>query len=537
MLYSDFYIFLEISATTGLALLVILMAWQLLKLKISAKWSKLVWLAACIRLLLPFSFSLSSAEAPLQISIPVSPSIFSDSSFEAAMNHTVDISPQLASAPALGPIDVVIIIWLIGALAFISLRLVGYFRFRREIKLRCDPIDDAETILLFDKLCEKLQIRGSISLMTTPPGKCPAMLGFLRPALLLQPNVSSSDNYFILKHELTHYQNKDLWMKLILSIVCALHWFNPAVHLMSRAANEAMELACDDEVLRGHIEDERKCYCEAILASAGHRQNSTALTTYFYGGKNMMMTRFKSIFAKTKKRGIIAFTLMTVMIIGVTSLVACNMTLASASEPLTATTDDCYVAIMRGNGLSDDDIRLKIERETSEVEISRAAFSNMADSIPRKENGMGLSINEAAELSGFTPRGVSVKGIFYGPNDWDIKASFVRARFIGEKIITGVFGLNEAGVLIFTVSNESAETMPAVRSLFGRELVFSNNNEAIAMLAGKEISELPVKITISGYDISHSIDISFDYDIGDYVYNPESEKASKSTKLVSVHFD
>ena len=549
MLNTGFYVFMEISLITGLALIIILIAWRLLKLNLSAKWSRLVWLAACVRLLLPFSLEPQDAKPPLQISIPVAPAVFSDISLSSTANQAMDIASQASNVPTTSPVVFVILIWLIGAVAFMTLRLGGYFQFRRKINLCCKPVTDADILLLFDKLCAELQIKGKIRIINAPKEKKPAMLGFLQPILLLPQDISPADSYYILKHELVHYRNRDLWMKLLLTIVCALHWFNPTVHLMARAANESMELACDDEVLHGHTADERKSYCEVILASIQRKQNDSALTTYFYGGRKTMMIRFESIFAKTKKRGIIAFGLMAMLIISVASLVACNMVTEKTPDSpqislteaalnkngvLAAATDDCYVAVMRRNGLSDDDIRRNIENGLSEVKYSRASFGNMANTIPRSENGFVLSINEIADIAGLTPGGISVEGIYYGPNDWNIMASSVRAWFGGEKNITGVFNLDEADVLRFTLSEESAKTMPAVRNFFNREIVFENNDEATAMLGGKNISELPAKITISGYNINFSVDILFDYGTGDYIRDVESEKYSQSTKLVAI---
>ena len=73
---------------------------------------------------------------------------------------------------------------------------------------------------------------------------------------------------FIFRHELTHYKHGDLWLKLLLLAARCLHWFNPLVHLIARFAQEDIEAACDDAVVRGHDGAYRRAYGETILRSA-----------------------------------------------------------------------------------------------------------------------------------------------------------------------------------------------------------------------------------------------------------------------------
>ena len=56
---------------------------------------------------------------------------------------------------------------------------------------------------------------------------------------------------FALAHEAMHARRRDLWRKALLLWVCALHWFNPLVWLLRRAAERDMEIACDAAVLAG----------------------------------------------------------------------------------------------------------------------------------------------------------------------------------------------------------------------------------------------------------------------------------------------
>ncbi len=95
------------------------------------------------------------------------------------------------------------------------------------------------------------------------------LAGFIHPTLYLpDERISRTDAAFIFRHELTHYKHGDLWLKLLLLAARCLHWFNPLVHLIERFAQEDIEAACDDAVVRGHDGAYRRAYGETILRSA-----------------------------------------------------------------------------------------------------------------------------------------------------------------------------------------------------------------------------------------------------------------------------
>ena len=80
--------------------------------------------------------------------------------------------------------------------------------------------------------------------------------------------LSEQEALFVFRHELTHLKRGDLWLKLLLTAARAVHWFNPLVYLMARFAQEDIELACDDAVVRGMDGAQRRAYGETILRSA-----------------------------------------------------------------------------------------------------------------------------------------------------------------------------------------------------------------------------------------------------------------------------
>lgn len=100
----------------------------------------------------------------------------------------------------------------------------------------------------------------------------PALLGWLRPRLLLPSTMIRSappeQMRHILLHELAHHRSADLAMGWIFAVARVLHWFNPAVHLAARRWRAAIEEAADDRAVRWSGAASGTSYAETLLALA-----------------------------------------------------------------------------------------------------------------------------------------------------------------------------------------------------------------------------------------------------------------------------
>ena len=70
----------------------------------------------------------------------------------------------------------------------------------------------------------------------------PMQLGLFCPIILLPDiNYGGNDLYYIIKHEMTHYNNHDTWIKLAVNIWKCLFWWFPLVKLFSKELDESLE--------------------------------------------------------------------------------------------------------------------------------------------------------------------------------------------------------------------------------------------------------------------------------------------------------
>ena len=96
----------------------------------------------------------------------------------------------------------------------------------------------------------------------------------------------------VIAHEAAHLQRGDHLTKVFAFVLAAVYWFNPVIWLAYVLYARDMELACDEKVIRGRSEEERKAYSRALLACA--EENSAFLI------HNAVPVRFGEIAVKKR---------------------------------------------------------------------------------------------------------------------------------------------------------------------------------------------------------------------------------------------
>ena len=89
------------------------------------------------------------------------------------------------------------------------------------------------------------------------------------------------------------------------------------MHLIARFAQEDIEAACDDAVVRGHDGAYRRAYGETILRSAiAQAQKRKALVSCFGDDKKTLIRRFEGLFDKSVKKRGVALVVMIALLVG-----------------------------------------------------------------------------------------------------------------------------------------------------------------------------------------------------------------------------
>lgn len=338
---------MQIGLTVSLAALVPLILRRLMKKRYPARMVCVVWAILALRLLIPVQLTLP--QAPVQVMPRTSYVVQSDQTAFRQTGLPVVQNPtrwvtgtqaQTLSAADTGTVktvditDILLTLWLAGVIACVLWQGIGYYRLIRSLKGTSQPVERADLHTILQEQCADLVIDREIPLRVSSAADCPMLAGFIHPTLYLpDERISRTDAAFIFRHELTHYKHGDLWLKLLLLAARCLHWFNPLVHLIARFAQEDIEAACDDAVVRGHDGAYRRAYGETILRSAiAQAQKRKALVSCFGDDKKTLMRRFEGLFDKSVKKRGVALVVMIALLVGSLS---CTIAVGDRSTPQT----------------------------------------------------------------------------------------------------------------------------------------------------------------------------------------------------------
>ncbi len=135
----------------------------------------------------------------------------------------------------------------------------------------------------------------------------PMQIGLIHPIILLPPNnYDSRDLYYIIKHELVHFQNHDTWIKLGINIWKCFFWWFPLTYLLNYELDESLEIKCDCNVIKGLNKSQKTEYLTALLhvyETQGDKKNNFLRnkTSTLFKGHDSLINRFKHISLSTKK--------------------------------------------------------------------------------------------------------------------------------------------------------------------------------------------------------------------------------------------
>ena len=337
---------LGISVSVGLIVIGLILLTPFLNKRYAAKWKYLIWIFLALRLLIPFSganrqdvmdrISQQKAETsseseendannPSETAMPYRGMIV-----EIPVQMTTPINASSGKNTAdITMLDVVTLVWIIGSLIVISVHLISYSHYKRQVVKKGRIIKETRILSQIFRLKRELHISRTVCVMEYDEAESPMMIGFIKPVLVLpKEQYNSEDLFFILKHELVHFKRGDVYLKLFFVTANAVHWFNPIIWIMQKEAVIDMELSCDERVTQGTSFELRKAYTETLLSML-HKQcvRKTVLSTQFYGGTKIMKKRFKNILIKNRKKNGISILICAVILsITLGMMVGCSVT-------------------------------------------------------------------------------------------------------------------------------------------------------------------------------------------------------------------
>ncbi len=173
-------------------------------------------------------------------------------------------------------------------------------------------ISDAVTASFYS-IAEKLGIKKAVVFIESPLVKVPAVIGYLKPVVILPlglvSKIPSDQLEAVISHELAHIARNDFLHNLIQSLIEIVYFFNPSVFIISGMIRSERENCCDDLAVtqcgdsallaKGlyNLELIHSDLPGTVMAAAGKKKNLLCRIKRLIGKENDMTKTYSGFFA------------------------------------------------------------------------------------------------------------------------------------------------------------------------------------------------------------------------------------------------
>ncbi|WP_052343768.1 M56 family metallopeptidase [Bacillus massiliigorillae] len=286
----------------------------------------LLWGIVALKLTIPYSFySRFDVQSLLHNLFAYFTNVEGSSHIQGAVQGSQTPNPLYSQLLLLMKSDMVLAIWLLGAITVSLFFVVSYVRSYREFQAAVPIKNNA----YLNEWLRKHKLKRSIQISVSDRITSPLTYKLFKPVIIFPKSTDWSDEksiQFVLAHEYVHIKRWDVLWKVLLTAVLALHWFNPLVWVMYFIVNRDMELSCDERVIRRFGEEAKSEYALSLINMAAKTQQISPLCNSF--SKNGIEERIVSIM-KLKKTSILGVALAGALVVGGITIFA---TTGQASE-------------------------------------------------------------------------------------------------------------------------------------------------------------------------------------------------------------
>ena len=161
------------------------------------------------------------------------------------------------------PLSIIFGVWLLGTLIALVTTICSYATHMRKLRSFL-PTDDPDLLNIVEGIADELHVpMPTVCLIM--PGKSPSISGLFHPIILIPIDIyEEKDLRYIFYHELMHWKERDIWIKLLISLLCCVFWWNPCSYLLKLDLSETLEMRCDQSVSRLLTDDEKHEYVDVL---------------------------------------------------------------------------------------------------------------------------------------------------------------------------------------------------------------------------------------------------------------------------------
>jgi beta-lactamase regulating signal transducer with metallopeptidase domain len=212
------------------------------------------------------------------------PTLVAERITPAVMPPVATEAPHASAGPDRPWLTWAVAVWLLGVGGLSLRHLFGWALVQRLARQGDEPSDVWRNRV--GELATRLQVRTAVRLRVYARVYVPAVMGWLRPVILIPASaltdLTPGQLEALLLHELAHVRRHDYAVNLLQTAAETLLFYHPAVWWASRVVRQERENCCDDLAARAC--GSRVVYARALAAMEERRAVPTRLALAARGG-------------------------------------------------------------------------------------------------------------------------------------------------------------------------------------------------------------------------------------------------------------
>ncbi len=169
---------------------------------------------------------------------------------ETVVSTAPEIPPDPPEAAPRWTARSVLLMGWAGVVLALLARLIGAHLAMDRLVRRCPVVDPDALGIDASGLANRCGLKRPVPMVAVPGLGSPAVWGFVRPRVLVPPDLAdgmtSEGLRWVILHELVHVRRRDAWIGLFQRLVQIAYFFHPAAWIANRAIDAHREFACDD---------------------------------------------------------------------------------------------------------------------------------------------------------------------------------------------------------------------------------------------------------------------------------------------------
>ena len=194
-------------------------------------------------------------------------------------------------------------LWVVGVVA-LSVRLAHGWMMARRLRTDGTRATSASLQQVLERLAARMRVSRPVQLLESLLVEVPAVIGWLRPVILVPASaltgLTPQQLEVLLAHELAHVRRYDYLVNVVQCVIETLLFYHPAVWWVSRRVRDEREHCCDD--LAVQLCGDRQLYASALVDMERLRPRTPRLALAATGGGGSLLNRVKRLMRPTAAR-------------------------------------------------------------------------------------------------------------------------------------------------------------------------------------------------------------------------------------------